>query len=740
MPDAEPRPQTILQRVTRMFANRRRVSFEDLAVSETVPVLTVRDRRTGASHDYPLLGEHYRLGRSSENDIVVASEIVSGRHLELSRDRHGGRFQLRDVGSTNGCFWKGRRIQGLELEDGDEISLGPAELETAPLISYRHPPTPAQIWLRRLAIGLAGGGAGLALLVGVVGVSVSVRTLSTVQGPIAAYGSNGEPMQTARSSSHRELLSLDAFSPNLVKALLASEDARFYWHVGIDPYGLLRAVFSNARGGREGASTLTQQIARTLYGDYVGGVEQATLGRKFREAVVALKLEAFHGKDELLRTYLNRVYLGVGYGFEDAAQAYFGKSAKDLSLSEAALLVGLLPSPNGYSPCTNPEAALQQRNGVISRMAGLGFISDADARAARRSGVSIRSEECQQVSRILSPYYYDGMLAELTRLLGSDVVEEGNFAVETSLDPTMQRQAENQLRQFLVDSGPGLGLTQGAIITLDSRNGDVLALVGGYDYAESQFNRATQSRRQPGSTFKLFTYATALEQGIRPEQTWDCGPLVWMGQQFTPAHGCSGALTLDQALAASENTVALRLAQKVGLDAVLATARRFGIGGDLQPVPGMVLGQNEASLLEMTSAYAAVADGGVWHRPRLIRRVFDTDRCTNAQNWQSCRTSYDQAKVPSGDRRAVSADTAAVLTRLFQGVIRSGTGGAAALGRGEGGKTGTTNDGVDSWFIGFIPDRHLVTGIWLGNDDNRPTGSQGAVAAGLWGRYMAAIL
>lgn len=736
------RPQpapTVLKRLTQLVTQvQRRAKFDDLSLRDpaTVPHLIVRqgDRQ----QSYPLLGDYYRLGRGRDCDIPIDSPIVSKLHLSLSREgRDRGDFLLTDENSTNGVFWKNRRVGQLELRHEDRVYLGPPELADRIELHYQHAPARWQDWLKKgVAVTAAAVGA---IAVGIVfeASRVSVRSLGTVQGPIAAYAADGEPLQTLRSSSHVELPALADFPPVLVKALLASEDSRFYWHLGVDPYGTTRAVVSNFRSGevREGASTLTQQIARSLFSDYVG--REDSLGRKLREAIVALKLEFFYGKDELLRTYLNRVYLGVGYGFEDAAQIYFGKSARDLSLSEAALLVGLLPSPNGFSPCSDLAAAQRQKNGVIERMRSLGFISEDEARTARRSPVQIDPAACQTTGRITAPYYYGAVIDELAKLVGDTVVDEGNFAVETSLNPAMQTAAEQSLRSLL-DQTPGVG--QGAIVTIDSRNGEIRALVGGVDYQASQFDRATQAYRQPGSTFKVFAYAAALEQGISSRRAYDCSPLVWQGQQFRGCERSSGSIDLYRALAQSENSVALRVAQDVGLESVVKLAREFGVKADLQPVPGLILGQSEVTLLEMTSAFAAIANDGRWNPPHAIRRIYDSSRCTTAEQRRSCQLTFDIQQQPRRDRQVISAETAATLTAMLQEAVHSGTGGAAAIGYGAAGKTGTTNDGVDLWFIGYVPSRHLVTGVWLGNDDNQPTNNSSSLAAQLWGNYMAQVL
>ncbi len=509
-------------------------------------------------------------------------------------------------------------------------------------------------------------------------------------------------------------------------ALLASEDNRFWRHPGIDPIGTGRALVTNLISGRvlEGGSTLTQQLARSLYPEQVGRGE--TLARKWRELLVALQLEAASSKRDLLLHYLNRVYLGVGWGFEDASRHYFGKGASQLQLEEAALLVGLLPSPNGFDPCSNPQGALQSRNRVLQKMVEAGRLSEARARQARRQPLQLSERACSAAPTSQAtplPFYTDQVRRDLEALLGADVVAEGNFLVSTHLDPLLQQVVERRLRSRL--SRGGSGPRQGAVVVLDSRNGGVLAIAGGRDYSQSQYNRASMALRQPGSTFKLFPYLAALEQGAQPADRVGCGPLEWGGQIFRS--GCGGSLSLQAAFASSSNTAALRLARRVGLERVVQLARRLGITTPLEPVPGLALGQAEVRLIELTAAYAAVANGGVWHAPTTIRQLTDTER-------QRPGASTPQRIQPG--RRVLQPQQANAMQALLRSVVRNGTGRAARLGGNEGGKTGTTNDGRDLLFVGYEPSRHWVAGVWLGNDDNSPTTASSALAAELWAEII----
>ena len=672
-----------------------------------------------------LHGESYRLGRDKNADIPLIHPAISRFHARLVR--RGRRWLLIDEQSTNGLWWQGKRIQELELRDGDHITLAPASEPDAPQLNFRHSSDrDQQKWAHRIGLVIAAAlTAGSGLLV-VANLSVPVRgRLARVQGPIALYDRNDLPISSLDSERHNELQRLDAFSPKLISAVIASEDSRFWWHPGIDAIGTLRALVTNLQGREvlEGGSSLTQQLARSLYPDQVG--QGDTLERKWRELLVALQLETQFSKSDLLLSYLNRVYLGVGYGFEDAAQAYFDTSAATLRLDQAALLVGLLPSPNGHDPCRHPARALQARNLVLNKMADQGKISLDTARLTRRRPIQLAPEACSRRHADAAPFYSDQVQRDLAALVGADVAEEGNFLIETHYEPHLQAVMQRQLRRALrVNSGRGID--EAAAVLIDSRSGGVLAISGGRDFRASQFNRASMALRQPGSTFKLFAYLGALEQNMPPSQAIDCGPLRWGGQQF--ASDCAGQRTLIQAFALSDNTVALRLAQRIGVDQVVRQARALGITTPLSPVPGLALGQSEVRLIELTSAYAAVENGGLWYPPTTIRRLVDAETCAS-ETTDRCRSRSTPVSTP---RQAIRPDTALKMQRMLRTVVRKGTGQAAALGGQEGGKTGTTNEGRDLLFIGYEPANHWVLGIWLGNDDNSPTTGSSAIAAGLW--------
>ncbi|WP_254940248.1 transglycosylase domain-containing protein [Cyanobium sp. Morenito 9A2] len=678
----------------------------------------------------------YRIGRDRGLEVVIDHPAVSKQHAYL--ELHGRHWLLRDNGSTNGLWWQGRRLTELLLRDGDVVRFGPSQEPGLPEVAFRRLPSPRLPQVARmLSLGLGAVAAtGLALLTLSL-VQMPVRgSLANVRGPLALYDRTNKPLSSADSSQHREKASLSDYPRVLVDALLSSEDSRFWWHPGVDPIGTTRALVANLLGGRvlEGGSTLTQQLARSLYPDQVGQGE--TLERKWRELLVALQLEARFSKNDLLLSYLNRVYLGVGWGFEDASRAYFGRPASQLQLEEAALLVGLLPSPNGNDPCSNPQAALAFRNGVLNKMADTGRISADQARRSRRQPIQLSPQACRGGSGLRpAPFYTDQVSLDLQNLLGADVAAEGNFLVETYLDPVLQAVVERELRRELQAAAP-LRVSQGAVVVLDDRNGGVLAIAGGRDYRYSQFNRASMALRQPGSTFKLMTYLAALGRGQRPSDSISCAPLDWGGQAF--ASSCGGRVSLTQAFAMSSNTAALRLARRVGLEAVVRKAQDLGITSPLTPVPGLALGQSEVRLIELTAAYAAVANDGVWHAPTTIRKLTDAETCGGLESARCRASRRSGARTTAAGRRVITTETARQMQGLLRAVVRSGTGTAAYLGGQEGGKTGTTNDARDLLFVGYEPRRHWVIGIWLGNDDNAPTSSSSALAAGLWSSIVRA--
>jgi membrane peptidoglycan carboxypeptidase len=410
----------------------------------------------------------------------------------------------------------------------------------------------------------------------------------------------------------------------------------------------------------------------------------------------------------------------------------------------------MLPSPNGHDPCFHPQTSLAARNQVLDKMAATGRISADQARSARRRPIRLAGSACRASARRAAPFYSDQVRRDLDNLVGGDVAAQGNYLIDTYLDPDLQTLVERVLRER-IDANRSRGVSQGAVVVLDSRNGGVLAIAGGRDYRQSQFNRASMALRQPGSTFKLVPYLLALERGRRPSDSVECGPLRWRGQFFDS--GCGGRISLRSALAQSSNTAALRLARDMGLEAVVQKARDLGISSPLDPVPGLALGQSEVTLLELTAAYAAVTNDGIWNPASTIRRLTDAEACPAsaaekrpgeqkappAASAADCRAAAaNRAIGGGGGRRVMKSSTARDLRSMLESVVSGGTGSAAWVGGGSGGKTGTTNDARDLLFVGSMPSRHWTMGVWLGNDDNSPSGASSGLAASLWGEIIRA--
>ncbi|MDJ0726851.1 MAG: PBP1A family penicillin-binding protein [Prochloraceae cyanobacterium] len=721
-----------------------RVNFAAIALKENarVPELWVKDGDGEKPKVYPLLGDKYIAGRSSKScDIVVRNPEVSKIHFSLKKQEDELKrrfFTINDENSTNGIYRGKKRLKSWILRHGDILSLGPPELETSVEVEYHNPPP---VWAKVLRYGLGGAGGIMGLLSLTIAWQwsrVAVKPIpEAVNAPVLVYAADGKTVLNPRSSSiHRELENLADFSPYLPNAVIASEDSRFYWHIGVDPVGILRAFQVNLKRDRisQGASTLTQQVARSLF-PQVG--RQNTIDRKLREMAVALKLEATYSKQEILKTYLNRVYLGVGnYGFEDAARFYFEKSAADLTLSEAATLVAILPAPNSYNPVQDYQTAVKFRNRVISRMLSQGMISKLEADRARRSRIEVSPKARETFANTVAPYYYAHVFTELRQLLGEELAKEGNFIVETGLDPILQAKAAATLKASVNADGSRYNFSQGAIVTLDSKTGAIKAMVGGVDYQKSQFNRATQAQRQPGSTFKVFAYTAALMRGISPYQTYSCTGMIWQAVRYKPCDRSQGNINMFAGLALSENVVALRIAKEAGLKNIVQLARQFGINSPLDPIPGLVIGQKEVNVLEITGAYGVFANRGVWNRPHAIKRILDSSDCSDPEDYTTCRAIYSVEEESDVTKKVIDDRIAATMNNMLQDVVRAGTGRAAFLGIGEAGKTGTTDRSVDLWFIGYVPQQNMVTGVWLGNDDNSPTRGSSSQAAALWKKYM----
>ena len=515
-----------------------------------------------------------------------------------------------------------------------------------------------------------------------------------------------------------EQVTIETAPKNLVNAVLAIEDRRFYFHPGLDPIGLARAIVANVKAGgvSQGGSTITQQLAKNLFLS-----RERTLKRKIQEAMLAFWLEWELSKDEILAAYLNRVYLGGGtYGVDAASRLYFKKPVTEVNLQEAATLAGLLKAPSTYSPNANPTKSRARANVVINAMVDAGYLDKNQKDQIN----AVIPKPRRKPSGNAQKYYSDWIVDQVNELIGPP---EEDLIIETTMNIDIQNTADDTLATTIRKHGEEKNITQGAVVVMRP-NGAVVALVGGKDYAVSQFNRATQAARQPGSSFKPFTYLTALEYGWRPDDLVMDEPITkgrYRPKNF--AHKYYGEVSLTEALTLSLNTIAYQLIKDVGPDAVIDTARRLGITSELNSDLSLGLGTNQISPLELTGAYASIANGGVLVKPFGISKIISKDGTVY----------YERKKNPKG-KRDVSPFAVSMLHTMMQSVIQYGTGQGANFGNANAaGKTGTSQDSRDAWFMGFT-DR-LVTGVWLGNDDNssmkRVTG--GSHPAQIWRKVMA---
>ncbi len=528
-------------------------------------------------------------------------------------------------------------------------------------------------------------------------------------------GIDGKPL-AVRGEMGGAAVSLKDLPPYLPRAFIAIEDRRFYHHYGVDPLGLARAVIADVlhRGVQQGGSTITQQLAKNLF-----LTPQRTLWRKMQELVLALWIERKFSKNEILELYLNRVYFGSGaYGVEAAAQRYFGKPARDLKLSEAAMLAGLVKSPTRLAPSRNPDGAERRAQIVLAAMADAEFITETMAKTAMAQPAhAVKPTGAGTVG-----YVADWIMDVLDDLVGH---VDDDLKVETSIDPALQAAAEKALVDELAQKGQKFDVEQGALVAM-TPDGAVRAMVGGKNYAESQFNRAVAAKRQPGSAFKPFVYLTALEHGLTPDTVREDKPIAlkgWKPENFGRQY--LGPVTLAQALSQSLNTVSVRLTLEFGPAAVAKTAYRLGIASKLDPNPSLALGTSEVSLIELVSAYAPFANGGTAIAPHVIERV----------RTAAGKTLYTRQAPKFG--RIIDARYVGMMNAMMHETLTSGTAHSAQLaGWPAAGKTGTSQDFRDAWFIGYTG--HLVTGVWLGNDDSSPTrkATGGGMPVEIWSRFM----
>ena len=500
------------------------------------------------------------------------------------------------------------------------------------------------------------------------------------------------------------------------KAFIAIEDRRFYEHSGVDPYGIARALIANVlhRGVAQGGSTITQQLAKNLF-----LTQERTITRKLQEALLALWLERKFTKTQILELYLNRVYFGAGaYGIEQASQHYFGKSARALSVAEAALLAGLVKSPSRLAPTRNFDGAERRAKVVLTAMVELRFITVPTERSALTHPPRIVA----QANTDSINYVADWVMDALNDTLGH--VDE-DIVVQTTIDSNLQASAEKSLADELMQKGEKNGVTQGALVAM-TPDGAVRALVGGKNYAESQFNRAVAAKRQPGSAFKPFIYLTALEHGLTPDSVREDRPINVKGwQPENYGHEYYGPVTLAKALALSLNTVSVRLTLEFTPLAVIRTAYRLGITSKLEPNASIALGTSEVSMLELVGAYAPFANGGYADMPHVIQKITGANgKLLYARNIQQLGRIIDPRYV-------------GMMNQMMSETLTIGTARKAVLpGWPAAGKTGTSQEFRDAWFVGYTG--HLVTGVWLGNDDGSPTKhvTGGSLPVEIWSRFM----
>jgi len=515
----------------------------------------------------------------------------------------------------------------------------------------------------------------------------------------------------------------DQLPTSLVDAVMATEDRNFYHHFGIDPLGLARATFANIRARHvvQGGSTITQQVAKNVF-----LTPERSLVRKLKEMLLAFKLERRFTKQDIMSIYLNRVYLGAGnYGVDAASRRYFGKSARDLELPESAILAGLLKAPSRFAPTSNPALSKKRAEQVLLNMEDAKYLTRKQTqRALDDLAQAMNGKQRDSQS---SMYFADWIADQVPEYIGN---VQDDLIVTTTLDPDMQALGDKAIAEVMDKEGEKANASQAALMAM-SPDGAVRVMIGGRSYGMSQFNRAVQSQRQPGSSFKLFVYLAGLEAGLTPSTLLEDEPITipipggsWTPKNYTGKY--SGPITAKEAVTESINTVAVRVAQEVGVENVINVARRLGINSDLDPVPSIALGSTEVSLLEMTTAYGHLAANGAIVYPYGILQIDTTGG----------KTIYQRSGSRNG--RVLSSSVVGMMNEMLMSVVTSGTGRRAQIGRPVAGKTGTTSDYKDAWFIGFTPD--LVAGVWVGNDNNDPmkkvTG--GGLPAGIWHNFMQA--
>jgi len=571
---------------------------------------------------------------------------------------------------------------------------------------------------------------------GLVGLAVSFRNLPDVRvlrnfvpsETSFVYDIKGKLLASLHGEENRKNVTLDQISPHLKMAVIAIEDSHFYYHQGVNPYSVGRAILINYKSGgvKEGASTLTMQLVKNLFLS-----QEKSYNRKLAEAVLSVRVEQIFTKDEILEMYLNNIYWGHNnYGVQTAAETYFDKDAKDLDLAEASVMAGLIQAPEEYSPFINYDETKKRQKVVLDRLVSLGWITPEEGKKAYQQKLLVAKPTAWQGSSL--PVITEAVVSELKERFGEDTVVRGGMQIQTTVDYNEQKYAQDFLRRSHQKvKARGYYPDQMALAAVDPRTHFVKALVGSVDYQKSQFNRAAQARRQPGSSFKPFVYYTAFASGkYTPYSVINDSPVSYRDGSgyYSPKNyggSFSGPVSLRGALIKSLNVPAIKLGKSVGLDKVIANCRTLGIKSPLQPVVSLPLGAIGVTPLEMAGAYATFASNGWYSDPTVMVRVTDSEGNVLLDNTAPPKLVLDPWATAS-------------LTSVLQGVINEGTAKAANIGRPAAGKTGTTDSEKDVWFVGYVP--QLSVAVWIGNDNfNRRIGSGatgGGLAAPIWRDYM----
>ncbi len=585
-----------------------------------------------------------------------------------------------------------------------------------------------------IVLFIAGAGAAAGFFVSVTSHLPDVTGNITPNASSRIYDEKGRLITTVHAEENRIPVSIDQVPQHLQNAFVAAEDVRFYDHHGIDPRGILRAVFSNVVSGNatgQGGSTITQQLARNAF-----LTQEQTLKRKLLEVVLAFEIENKYTKKQILEMYMNQIYFGQGcYGIETASHVYFGKDVKDLTLPQCAMLAGLPNSPNYYSPFRSLEAAKYRQAIVLDQMAKYGYITEAEATQAKAADVGLANPEAAKSTGSTASYFINYVIQTISDKYDSDAIYKEGLQVYTTLNLDMQKEAEKVMAANLPEGNKdanGLTQPQGALITVEVGTGHVKAMVGGR--GEDHFNRATQMVRQPGSAFKPFVYLTAFENKFSPYDTVNNETKTYPGG-WTPKNygGTSGGkVTLEEALVHSMNIPTIDLADQVGMSKVLETATACGISTlvkDDNNLAASIGGlTNGVSMIDMAKAYSVFANNGKLVEPSVILKVVD----------RNGNVLEDNSTVAPG-KQVVDETSVQRLTCILEEVISRGTGGNAMIGRPMAGKTGTTDDEHDAWFVGYTPE--MVTAVWIGDDTSSNAGyTGGTVPAAIWREFMSAAL